>query len=498
VLAGVQTLPPAAGSFNPFLGSLLAMVRNNLPEFQQGLQDARNLVALLPQLLGVGNPANYLLEVLDSSDLRPGGGLLDSFGVLTVVGGRLQGEPQIRDVDLCSQQGTGKSVPLPSSYSWFSTSGGTLNLQDANLDVDFATNAQLGQELYNEAGCSALLPGGITSFQGVIALTPQVIDDVLQKITGPITLPDYRNLVINPTNLIQEIHLQQGTTDQGASGAQVDPNPVCGQSSFRQCFTANLFSVVLSQLATSDSSDSGQLGRILENEVVSKDIQIYFSDPQAEAVLAHRELASAISASKSGDSLMVVDANEGNVKANNYLSYTWNDQITIDTSGNATHHLTLTYDWPDTPETRANAYPANPDQYVYQDYLHVYVPSSSTNISPPASLHPVGAAPPTITGDGLRIIEGLIYEPIGTKFTVDLSWTVPRAAIRTANGWLYQYTIEKQAGIDNRPLDVAVSLPSCAKIFGAPQGFTTPTARSAVYDRPMTQDVSLSVQYTCY
>jgi len=499
VLAEVQSLPPSAMSFNPVLGSLLVMARNNLPEFQQGLRDARNLVALLPQLLGVGNPAHYLLEVLDPSDLRPGGGLIESFGDLTVVGGRLQGEPQLRDVDLCGQQATGKGMPLPGSYSWFTTSGGTLNFQDANLDTDFAADAQMGQDLYNDAGCSALLSGGITSFQGVIALTPQVIDDVLQQITGPITLPDYKNLVISPTNLIQEIHSQQGTS--GQSGTKVDPNPVCGKSSFGHCFTAYLFSVLLAQLAktnSSGSSDPGRLGRILENAIVSKDIQIYFTDPKAEAALAHRDLASTINPPNSGDSLMVVDANEGNVKANNYLTYTWNEQVTIDTSGNATHHLTLTYLWPDTPETRANAYPASPNQYIYEDYLHIYVPSSSTTISPPANLRSVGTVPAITTGDGLKIIEGLIYEPIGATFTVDLTWTVPQAAIRTANGWLYQDNIDKQAGFDNRPLNIAVTLPSCANIFSASPGFTMPTAATANYKQPLSQDVSLSLQYTCY
>jgi hypothetical protein len=195
---------------------------------------------------------------------------------------------------------------------------------------------------------------------------------------------------------------------------------------------------------------------------------------------------------------MVVDANEGTVKANNSLTYTWSDQIAIDTSGNATHHLTLTYEWPDTPETRADAFPANPNQYIYQDYLHIYVPASSIDISPPTSLRLAGASPPITTGNGLLIIEGLIYEPIGTKFIVDLTWTVPRAAIRTSNGWLYQLAIGKQAGINNRPLNIAVSLPSCASIFGAPQGFTAPTAASAVYNRPLNQDMNLSLQYTCY
>jgi hypothetical protein len=237
---------------------------------------------------------------------------------------------------------------------------------------------------------------------------------------------------------------------------------------------------------------------MLEEALQAKDMQVYFSNSGAEAVLAHHDLASALSAPQSGDSLMVVDANEGFVTANNYLTYTWNDRISVDVSGNAAHHLTLTYDWPRTQDSYNNAYPAQPNQYVYQDYLRIYVPQSATDIAPPTNLRPSGTASSVITSFGLKVIEGLIYLPIGEKVTVDLSWTVPHAAMEVSGNWLYQYAIEKQAGIDDRPMDIAVSLPSCGNITGASQGFTTPTAGSAVYRQPLNSDLTLHLQYTCY
>jgi hypothetical protein len=498
VLAHIQTLPSTAASLAPGLAPLLALVNGHIPELQQGLQDARTLVTLLPQLLGVDQPANYLLEVLDSSELRPGGGVIGSFGALTLSGGRMQGQPQIKDVSLCDVPPTGKGIPLPSRYSWFTGSGNSLTFPDTDLDADFATNAQLGQELYTDSGCPTLLKGNMTSFQGVIAITPQLLENVLENISGSITLPDYNNLVINQKNLIQEIHFQE-LGGQGLVGAStdIDPNPICDHASYSSCFTPYLLGVLLAKLA-GRAPGAPQLGSMLEEAVRAKDIQIYFTDADAEAVLTHQDLASALYAPKSGDSLMVVDANEGLVTANNYITYTWNDQVSIDVSGNATHHLTLTYDWPRTQDSYNNAYPAEPNQYIYQDYLRIYVPESATNISPPTGLRLSGTAPPVTTGFGLKVIEGLIYLPIGEKLTIDLSWTVPHAAIEISGSWLYQYTIEKQAGIDDRPMHIALSLPSCGNITGTPQGFTTPTSDSAGYNRPLNSDLTLSLQYTCY
>jgi hypothetical protein len=86
-------------------------------------------------------------------------------------------------------------------------------------------------------------------------------------------------------------------------------------------------------------------------------------------------------------------------------------------------------------------------------------------------------------------------------FSVSLSWTVPNAAVQTAGGgWVYQYAVEKQAGMTagmTWPMNVSLTLPSCAQLYGSLQGFTTPTAHSAVVQEPLTTDVTLGLQYTC-
>jgi hypothetical protein len=504
LLEQVQNLPPSAASLDPRLGPLLATITTHLPEFTQGLTDAKNLMAVLPQLLGVGKPANYLLEVLDSTELRPGGGFIGNFGALTFLNGRMQGKPQIKDVDLLDNHDCSLGLAIPTELNWF-TSGckNTLLFQDSNLDADFPSNAERSIQMYNYAGGSSLLSnsqGPIKTFQGVIAITPWLIENAL-ALTGPITLPQYGNVKITSQNMIQKIHYFQ--LYPGLGGADTVIDPACG-SSYRKAFTCYLFKAFLQQLGVASSKNFGQLGKLLIDSIHTKDIQIYLSSPGAEAALVHRDLASTINSPKSGDGLMVVDANVDGLKANNYINYTWHDQISLDSSGNATHHLALTYDYPATSDAINNSYPSQsankgcPTIICYQDYLRIYIPASSTHILKPGNLGTLGSAPLQTSGFGMTVIEGEVYLPIGSgTFTLSLSWTVPHAAVSTAGGWSYQYVVEKQAGI-TWPMNVALTLPSCARVLGSLQGFTTPTAQSAVVKEPLAEDVNLSLQYTCY
>ena len=497
ILAQVRALPPSATSLDPRLGPLLSSVSTNMPQFEQGLQDAKNVVAMLPQLLGVGKPANYLLEVMDSTELRPGGGFIGNFGDVTLSGGRMQGKPQIKDVDLLDQHY--KGITLPSQFSWFTSGGRVLGFRDSNLDADFPSDAKRAIQIYNYENGSSVLDnnsaGPITSFQGVIAVTPQLIEQAM-AITGNITLPQYGGLVVTPQNLIDTIHIYQLTPGLGGSDTQIDPS--C-QSSQRKVFTCYLFKAFLSKLGQASSTNFGKLGKLVENAIHGKDIQIYLANPGAEALLQHHDLASAITAPTSGDGLMVVDANVGGIKANNQIQYTWNDRISLDASGDATHHLMLTYDWPNTPYNSYYSFPCMTCSLAYQDFLRIYIPKDATHILPPdtSELDPFHA-PTVTTGFNMTVVEGLLYQPIGTKSTVSLSWTVPHAALRTGGSWLYQYAVEKQAGINTRPVDVSLTLPACARIAGPLQGFTTPTAQSAIYNQSaLTSDVTLSLGYTC-
>src|SRR5207245_8180539 len=144
-VAGVNALRPGDLRFNAYLGKAVAQFHYYLPFLQTLLQEADQLLPALPTLLGINAPAYYLVELLDSTELRPGGGFIKDYGFATLVGGRMS-EAHISDTNLLDNHfsDTGNTIPYPPAYRWFdltSTSNGW-NLRDSNLDADFPTAAR--------------------------------------------------------------------------------------------------------------------------------------------------------------------------------------------------------------------------------------------------------------------------------------------------------------------------------------------------------------------
>src|SRR5262249_48785482 len=84
------------GSMVPLLHKLDALT----PKLGQYLSDAHVAMGALPPLLGLSKPINFLLFNMDSDELRPTGGFLGNYAVLTLSGGRLQGGIHLRDIRL--------------------------------------------------------------------------------------------------------------------------------------------------------------------------------------------------------------------------------------------------------------------------------------------------------------------------------------------------------------------------------------------------------------
>jgi hypothetical protein len=492
-VAQLQAVPPSASSLDPRIGPLLTFASSHLPQIEQVLQDSKAAVSLLPQLFGVGKAGNatYLLEILDSTELRPGGGYISGLGILTLRGGRMVGRPVIKDVQLLDQHISGRTLSLPPQYSWFTGMKGTSGFADSNLDADFPTDARRALQAYTEAGGPSVF-NNVSSFQGVVAITPELVENAL-AITGPITMSQFGNTIVSSQNLIQEVHYWQLGPGLGQTGAGVDP--AC-KSSYPRVFTCELFKRLLSALGNVNTKNSGKLGQLLVDSIHTKDLQMYFTAAGAENLLLHHDLASAVYTPSTGDSLMVVDANLSGVKANNYIQYSWSDQVTIDGTGNAVHHLSLAYYWPDNSTSRSNAYPDGNRGLNYQDYIRLYIPSDASIISLPRSLGVSGGAKTVDAEFGLKVIQGLVSEPIGTAVSLDFAWLVPHAATRTASKWVYQFSLEKQAGI-TRPMHVQLNLPTCSRVPGSTQGFMHASRDTFVAGSPLANDVTLSVQYTC-
>lgn len=472
--AQIQHLSPADIQADAHISTAISAFRAGLPAVQQDLATLQTVFAFAPALLGIGAPTSYLIEQLDSTELRPGGGFIGSYGIATVSGARLS-SIMMTDVDLLDHPFAvaGHTIAFPAAYSWFNLVP-SWSLRDSNLDADFPTAARYGEQIYHTEG-------GTVPVQGVVAITPWLIVNAL-KITGPIYVSEY-NETITAQNLIDRIHYHQLKDEEGPDNV-ADPT---GHSSLRKRFTSYLFDAFLARVRQIAPTAMPKLVSLVSSAFHTKDIQIYFNDQRAEQLLQQHHLGAAIEA-PIGDSFMTVDANIIANKANDFITYTASDQITIDTSGTATHQTTLTYAWPQSQEATQNNYGITS---FYRDYLRIYVP-------PGAQLRAQSGWSPRGVGQafGRQMWAGIFSLNYGQTTTITLTWAVPNVTTKTATGWEYHLLVQRQAGITWQFRE-QITLPACATAVTSSGAALTLSGHTLSSNAPLAEDRSLIVDYRC-
>jgi hypothetical protein len=458
-------------SFDARLTKLLEKFRANIPNIRAALAEADQVIAVLPTLLGISAPAHYLLEIMDSTELRPGGGFIGNYGIASFSGGRLT-PTHITDTYLLDRpfESAGRTIPYPPAYQWFaqSLSLSSWSLRDSNLDADFPTDARNGELNYQREG-------GKVPLQGVIAITPYFIENVL-NITGPIAVPEYHETV-TARNLVNLIHFYQ--LGEGGSSSIPSTN---GQTSQRKYFTELLGEHLLARVQQLPSTAVAKFLQLMFSSLRTKDIQVYFNASSAENALGLLHLDATIQ-SPPGDHLFIVDANVAANKANGSIVNTVHDQVTLDERGNTVHRTSITYAWKLTGQNYGNQ--------LYQDYTRIYVPRGST-LFKQSGWQPLG----TSIAFGSQVWAGFFTLVQGQTRTITLIWTSHDVAKHEANGWHYRFLLQRQAGVQWM-LDLRVTLPSCAAVTSKLGGLVISKKQEAILKRSLTQDLHLGVDYVC-
>src|SRR5213079_2054323 len=160
VVNEASRLQPADIQSDPRTEHLLSKLHKDIPALQGVIANTEQFLTFAPALLGIGKPANYLIELLDSTELRPGGGFIGNYGIATLSGGRLTAA-HITDTDLLDKpfEAAGKSIPYPAAYSWFDIAPDSWSLRDSNLDADFPTAARYAEATYVQEGGNVSVQG---------------------------------------------------------------------------------------------------------------------------------------------------------------------------------------------------------------------------------------------------------------------------------------------------------------------------------------------------
>ena len=304
--------------------SLLTAFDRVTPALPQAFDDADTLLQAAPVLLGVGQPASYLLELLDAAELRAGGGFIGNYGIIGVASGRVE-SATVRDTYLLDNAAR-RVLPFPPDYSWFHLAP-AMGLRDSNLSPDFTTNAQLAERIYEQES------GGDT-VDGVIAITPHFISGLL-TLTGPIAVPGY-NETVTSENLEAKIPFYQAHPE--ITGTL----PAGTNTSERKRFTSVLGETVFARLRTLPPAQLHGALTIVRDARSAKDLQVYVNDPGVYALLDRAHLTNTLPPF-TGDTLTLVDDNVGINKASQYTTETANDDVTVGADGSVTHTLTIQY-----------------------------------------------------------------------------------------------------------------------------------------------------------
>ena len=472
-IIAANQVQPGDVQFIPQVGKMVTTFQSELPTLRTWLDAAGKLLPVLPAMLGIGTPAHYLVEVLDSTELRPTGGFIGNYGIATFSGGRLT-SARITDVVLLDHPYAlkGQRIPYPPAYSWFPNylAWESWSFRDSNLDADFPTAARYGELNYQREG-------GNVPVLGVIAFTPALIQQAL-AITGPISVPEYQETV-TAQNLVSLIHFHQLGGRAAGEGSSYIPSPD-GHSSERKRFMELLAEHFLARVQQLSSSAMPQFLHVLTNALRTKDVEVYFNAGGAENVLQLLHLDGTIQ-SPPGDHLFIVDTNVSPNKANSFIVTTVNDQVTIDEQGNAVHRTTISYAW----TLPGRDYGV----HLYRDYVRVYAPPGST-LSAQNGWHPRGAS----TASGCKVWEGFFSLIYGQTRTITLVWTSYSVAKKDANGWHYQYLLQRQAGVQ-RMLKVQVMLPLGANVTGKLGGFVSSSTHAAILSESWDKDLSVGLDY---
>lgn len=403
-------------SFTPedILGIVDQPLVQNLIQQQVG-EDAVSLVSLLPDLAGINEPTTYLLLFLNNTELRPGGGFIGVYGVVTVDNGSVTVH-KVEGTEVLDNAADVSQLPPPPDIFLTTLFVDYWYFRDSNWSPDFVVNAQKALELF------ALEDGVFADdIDVVVGISATVLEQVLEE-TGPITVDGFTFTKENAVEKLQ-YEVNYGFVDRGI--AMID----------RKDIIRPFFQQILDKIQPKLFSNFGEYVQIGTRMVDQKHILAYAKDSKLQEKFEEAGLTGEVQ-NPPGDSLLWVDANLAALKTdhalNRNLSYTMQptDDGRYEVTATMTYEHTGTFDW------RTSR---------YLSYTRLYVPFGSELVSTGGSL---GAQSNTDIGLDLGKTwfgNQIRVEP-GTTETLSFTYRLP-ASIRTqAEAGLYTLFVQKQLG----------------------------------------------------
>ena len=383
------------------------------------LSDARPVLEVAPYILGNDQARTYLVLFQNDAELRPTGGFLTAYALMTVDQGQIK--PGIsKDIyDLDAKYHPDKAPEpilkyLPKVTQW--------NLRDMNLSPDFKISMDQFYTEYKTTGSQQV--------DGIIAVDTQFLLKLL-KVTGPIGVGGVGNF---SSEIVAECNCPQVVYELESAINYETPY-------IRENRKAIIGPLMHSVLANSMGQPKEKISQLVQaglDSIKQKHILLYFLNENVQKAVEAFNMAGRVTGSDN-DYLMIIDTNFAGAKSNLYIQQQVNLKIQPG-SDSSVHELTITYKNPQKHDEWLNG--------DFRNWVRIYVPPGSKLLSDS------GSETPIITSEelGKTVFEGfLVTRPEGlSKLTLKYE-----SAAKTIDGQ-YPLLIQKQGGTKNFEYQITI------------------------------------------
>lgn len=373
----------------------------NLPsEYRQRFEDLKNQADLISsnlavfigsadkfqKILGISEDKRYLLVFQNNAELRASGGFLGSYALVDIRDGKIRNLEIPGGGSYDTEGGLKMKVAAPPPLWLVST---RWHFWDANWWPDWPKTANNLMWFYEKSGGPTV--------DGVISLTPTVIEDLLE-VTGPIDLQAEYGLIIDADNFWEAVQMTvekdnlkithpeiianfPDNSEKISSAWPLEQDLERNSDNKPKKIIGDLTVKILDNLSTSfDREKLTGLMSLLEKNLSSKQILFYFKDAYLQEEFSKRNWSGEIKETNR-DYLAVINTNIAGQKTDRKIFESIEHYSQVDDNGEIINTLKI---------TRNHTGLKNEPLYGVRsvNWLRVYVPLGSELISAEGFISP--------------------------------------------------------------------------------------------------------------
>lgn len=318
-------------------------LKEKLPAANASLKNFLDYSRIFLDVLGYNGPRKFLFLFQNNQEMRATGGFIGSYGILDISSGRVK---KLFVDDIYNPDGQLKARVIPPEP--IQKMSAVWTMHDANWFPDFPTSAEKVSWFYEKTGGPTV--------DGVIAITPNVIQDLLE-ITGPIEMPEY-DTTVDAKNFIEKTQYE----------VEVDYDK---EENRPKKFIADLMPKILDEVFnTKDALQMIRVLSVLDKSLDEKQLLLYSKNYNIQKLISEENWSGEILNAQK-DYLSVVNTNINGFKTDGVIDEVIKHQSEIQPDGSVVDTVSITrkhnggnkeYDW---------------WNKVNGNWLRVYVPEGS-------------------------------------------------------------------------------------------------------------------------